>query len=153
MSAQESGRERSPGVYVRELRLSLRNNSGAYGFSVLITCALAMLNALTGTPNAMQILVFALGAVASFLIVELIATQGFRQSLGGDEQTKVVALGSSFSAVSISAGIGAAALCGLVLPVTLGWFGGSLSASMTYLLLNGLEMKIARRIEEARDLA
>ncbi|WP_245901157.1 hypothetical protein [Prauserella shujinwangii] len=138
---------------MREIRLSLRNNSGAYGFSVLITCALAMLNSQLGMPATAHIFLFVVGAVVSFLAVEALATRGFRRSLGGDEQTKVVALGSSFSVVSISLGVGATALCGLFLPVAPAWFAGSFAASTTYLLLNGLEMTVARHIEEARDVA
>lgn len=145
-------RERPKGLYVREVKLSLRNNAGAYGYSVMITCVLAMVSTVHSTPQPGQIFLFVLGAGASFLVVEAVATSGFRRSLKSGESTTVVALGTALSAVSISVGVGAAWIVAVLLPVTLAWFAASLAASMLYLLLSALEMGFARRIEEARDV-
>ncbi|MQA08865.1 MAG: hypothetical protein GEU98_10040 [Pseudonocardiaceae bacterium] len=152
MSARGSPSSRQSGLYARELRLSIRNNSGAYGYSVMVTSALAMLTALHAAPEAGQLFLFASGAVASFAIVEIIATRAFTRALDGEEASKVVALGSSLSLVSILLAVGTVAGCGLVLPETLGWFAGSFLGSVVYLLMTAAEMAVARRIEEARDL-
>lgn len=143
----------TPGLYAREIRMSLRNNSGAFGYSVMITCSLAMLSAQHSPPKAVQILLFALGAVLSFLVVEAFATNAFRRSLGDEEQSKVVALGSSIGVLSVGLALGATAAVGAWLPVTVAWFAGPFAASTAYLLLNAVEMTIARLVEEARDLA
>lgn len=153
MAGRKSGSENPIGLYTRQLRMSLRNNSGAYGFSVMITCSLAMLSALHASPSPLQLFLFVFGAVASFFVIELLATRLFRRSLGGGEESKVVALGSSLGVFSISLAVGASALCGSFLPATLSWFVGSLAASVTYLVVNGVEMGVARKVEEARDLA
>lgn len=142
-----------PGLYVKEVRTSLRNNSGAFGYSVMITCSLAMLSAQHSSPNPLQIMLFALGAVLSFLVVEAVATNVFRRSLGDEEQTRVVALGSSIGVLSVGVALGATAATGAWLPATAAWLGGSFAASTTYLLLNAVEMTIARRVEETRHLA
>lgn len=141
------------GLYTREIRMSLRNNSGAFGYSVMITCTLAMLTAQLASPGPLQILLFALGAVVSFLVVEAVATNLFRQSHGGDEHGAVVALGSSISVFSVGAALGVAAAAGALLHASVGWLVGSFAASLTYLAVNALEMVFARRVEEARDLA
>ncbi|PSK91871.1 hypothetical protein CLV30_1334 [Haloactinopolyspora alba] len=143
---------RELGLYVRELRLSLRNNSGAYGFSVMITSVMAMLSALRSPPGPGQIVLFFLGAVASFAIIEAIATRGFTRSLGNQEATKVIALGSSLNLVSIAVAVAVAATTGVVLPATLGWLVGPFAASVAYLLVTAAEMTVARRIEEVREV-
>ncbi len=143
---------RELGLYVRELRLSLRNNTGAYGFSVMITSVMAMLSAIHDPPRPGQIIAFFVGAVATFAIVEAVATRGFRRSLSDREATKVVALGSSLSLVSIAAAVGVAAAVGYLLPASITWFVGPFLASMTYLVLTAAEMTAARRIQEARNV-
>ncbi|EIE97843.1 hypothetical protein [Saccharomonospora glauca] len=143
----------APGLYTKEIRTSLRNNSGAFGYSVMITCALAMLSAQHSSPNPLQIMLFALGAVLSFLVVEAVATNVFRRSLGGEEQTKVIALGSSIAVLSVGLALGATAAVGAWLPATVAWLVGSFVASTVYLLLNAVEMVLARRVEETRRLA
>lgn len=139
-------------LYVQELRLSLRNNSGAYGFSVMITSVLAVLTSLHRTPGVPHIFLFLLGAVGSFAAIQLVATRGFRRSLAEQEKSTVVALGGSLGIVSISVAVGAAALVGLILPEMVAWPVGSFVGSTLYLLLTALEMSTARRIEEARNL-
>lgn len=139
-------------LYVQELRLSLRNNSGAYGYSVMITSVLAVLTALQRAPGVGQVFLFLFGAVVSFATIQFAATRGFRRSLAEQESTTVVALGGSLGIVSISVAVGAAALAGLVLPELISWPAGSFVGSTLYLLLTALEMSTARRIEEARDL-
>ncbi|HEX6196158.1 MAG TPA: hypothetical protein VFZ37_09615 [Jiangellaceae bacterium] len=143
---------RELGLYVRELRLSLRNNTGAYGFSVMITSVMAMLSAIHDPPQPGQIIAFFIGAVATFAIIEAVATRGFRRSLADREATKVVALGSSLSLVSIAAAVGVATAVGYLLPVSAAWLVGPFLASMTYLVLTAAEMTAARRIQEARNV-
>ena len=57
------------GLYVRELRLSLRNNAGAFGYSVMITSTMAMLTSFEGSPRPIHIVLFLLAAVASFALI------------------------------------------------------------------------------------
>ncbi|MUL42905.1 hypothetical protein FZ103_17305 [Streptomonospora sp. PA3] len=139
-------------MLLRELRLALRNNSGAYGYSVMITGALAVLTAINGSPGAGQVFLFMLGAALSFAAVEALATRMYRRSLREDEATKVIALGSSLNFGSILSAVGAAALVALVIPPTAGWVVGGFAASLVYLLVAAVEMSLARRIEEHRDL-
>ena len=139
------------GLYVRELRLSLRNNSGAFGYSVMITSTMAMLTSIEGSPRPAHIILFLLAAVASFALIEVIAPRAFTRSLEG-ETTTVIALGSSLNLLSIAAAVGLAALLGVLLPTALSWLFASFTASVTYLLGTAVEMAIARRIEEKRHV-
>ena len=137
-------------LYLSELRLALRNNAGAYGYSVMITGALAVLTATYKSPTAGQVFLFLLGAVLSFAVIELLATRGFTRPIDDSEATKVIALGSSLSLVSVAAAVGAALLGAMVLPKTPAWLVGGFLASLIYLLVSALEMSLARRIQEVR---
>lgn len=141
----------SSSLYLRELRLALRNNSGAYGYSVMITGALAVLSATYRSPQIGQVFLFLLGAVASFAAIEALATRVFTRPINDEEPTKVIALGSSLNFFSIAAGAGTAALAGSVLPSTAGWPVAGFLASLMYLLGAAVEMSAARRIEEFRN--
>jgi|SRR5690625_4619777 len=151
MSGRRTIPPRELGLYVRELRLSLRNNAGAYGYSVMITSVMAMLTALLPSPRPGQIMLFIVGAVGSFAAIEAIATRGFTRSFDDQEATRVVALGSSLNLVSIAVSVAAAAMIGLVLPATVAWLVAPSVASLTYLLLTAVEMTVARRVEEFRN--
>jgi hypothetical protein len=153
MTAHESPARRLAGIYTSELRLTLRNNSGAFSYSVMITCTLAMVSAVQAPPEPGQILLFLVGAVVSFAVIETLATRGFTRGLTDEEAPDVVALGASISLVSIALAVAAAWLVAAVLPETLSWPAAALVASTTYLLLSGAEMVLARRIEEARGAA
>ncbi|WP_139794829.1 hypothetical protein [Saccharomonospora piscinae] len=62
-----------------------------------------MLSAQHATPDPVQILLFELGAVVSFLVVETSATNLYRRSLGGDPESGVRPTGpSSISTVTVS---------------------------------------------------
>jgi hypothetical protein len=143
---------RTVGLLARELRLSLRNNAGAFGYSVMITSSLAALSALHAPPGIGELFLFLIGAVVSFAIIELVATHAFRRALDDAEATTVIALGSSLGVLSIAAAVGVAALCGLLVPEPFAWLAGSFLASIVYILVTAVEMTVARRIEEARDL-
>src|SRR5690625_4233039 len=91
MPRRAGDRSSEVGLYIRELRLSLRNNSGAFGYSVMITCTMAMLTSIAGSPRPAHIVLFVLAAVASFALIEVVATRAFTRSLE-DEHTTVIAL-------------------------------------------------------------
>ncbi|QBI55213.1 hypothetical protein [Streptomonospora litoralis] len=146
-----SGPRDSHALYLRELRLALRNNSGAYGYSVMITGALAILSAVYRSPDIGQVFLFLLGAVLSFAAVELLATRGFTRPIDDSEATKVIALGSSLNFASIGLAVGAAAIAGVLLPATLAWPVGGFLGSLVYLLGAAVEMSVARRIQEFRN--
>lgn len=151
MPRRATGAAPELGLYVRELRLSLRNNSGAFGYSVMITSTMAMLTSIEGSPRPGHVILFLLAAVASFALIEVIATRAFTRSLE-DETTTVIALGASLNLLSIAAAVGLAAALGALLPVPLSWLIAPFTASVTYLLGTAVEMAVARRIEERRDI-
>src|SRR5690625_2879252 len=139
MPRRAGDRSSEVGLYIRELRLSLRNNSGAFGYSVMITCTMAMLTSIAGSPRPAHIVLFVLAVVASFALIEVVATRAFTRSLE-DEHTTVIALGSSLNLISIALAVGLAAGLAALLPTLLTWLIAPFSASTTYLLFTAVEM-------------
>src|SRR5690625_298701 len=138
--------------YVQELRLSLRNNVGAYGYSVMITCCLSMLSARLHTPQPGELFWFIIGAVASFGLIEAIATRGFQRPLASGEPTQVVALGSALNLFAIVIAMFATLAAAAWVAEPLAWAVGSFGASVVYLIGTSIEMSIARKIEDKRGL-
>src|SRR5690625_7924860 len=101
MPRRAGDRSSEVGLYFCVLRLSLRTNSVAFGYSVMITCTMAMLTSIAGSPRPAHIVLFVLAAVASFALIEVVATRAFTRSLE-DEYTTVIALGSSLNLISIA---------------------------------------------------
>jgi hypothetical protein len=135
-----------PRLFVEGLRTSVTGNAYAYGFSIMITLSLAVLIAERRTPTVGQVFLFLLGAVSGFVVVEAVASRGFRSRDTG-EPPQVVVAGSALAFVSVSAAVGAAALLGEVLDSGVVWPVGAFCASAVYTLLVGVEMMVAARAE------
>jgi hypothetical protein len=130
--------------YVRGLGMSARNNSLAYGYSVLITASFGVLESLRGTPSIGDVFVLVGGACVPFAVVNAFVTRGFRRRVE-HEPPVVVSLGSSFGVFSVSASVGLAALLAWALRGLAAWAVAAALATLGYLLLSALEIALARR--------
>jgi hypothetical protein len=133
------------GHYWRGLGLSTRNNSLAYGFSVAVTGSFGVLAKLAGGPQVADVFLFAVGACLPFVLLNPVVTRGFRRRVER-EPPMVVAVGTTFSIVSATAGLGAAALIGWAFDGWLGWLLGSFGATTAYLLTAALEVALGRGV-------
>jgi peptidoglycan biosynthesis protein MviN/MurJ (putative lipid II flippase) len=86
---------------------------------------------------------FVVGAGLSFAGVTALVTRGFRARVE-TEPPMVMALGTSLSLISISAGVGTVALLGIFLHGAVAWLLGAILATWTYLGVAALEVAIAR---------
>jgi hypothetical protein len=132
------------------MRTAIRNNMSAYGFSVMITSSYGVLNTSIGSPSVGNIFMFAAGAVISVMLIDAIVSGGFRNKMRGDP-SDVVALGAALEIFSAGAGIGAAAIAGALLGSWVGWTAGGSAAAATFVLISGIEMAMARAVQEERD--
>jgi hypothetical protein len=131
--------------YWRGLGLSARNNSLAYGFSVAITGGYGLLSVLAPPTTVPRIFLFGVGACVPFLLLNPLVTRGFQKRVER-EPPLVVAVGTSFSILSASAALGAAALLGWLLDGWAAWLFGALGATVVYLLAGALEIAVARSV-------
>ncbi len=139
--------------YARGVQSSVRNNASAFGFSIMITATLGVLQTIISTPSVSDLFLFLLGAVIGTVVVEAAATGGFRDRVRS-EPPDVVVIGSAFSLLSVSASVGIAALAGDLLGSGVGWPAGGFLATTAFMLFVGFEMALAQcatRAGEARD--
>jgi len=134
----------------RGVRTSVRNNVSAYGYSVMITAAFAVLSASLGSPPVGDVFLYAGGAVTGVTVVEGVVSRGFRLRMRG-EPSDVIALGSSFSFASVGLSVGAAALAASIVPTWAGWLLGSFAASAFYVVASGAEMALAHEAQKRRE--
>lgn len=135
------------GDYRRALQTAVRNNTSAFGFSVVITGTLAAVSSFSGAPDGLDILLFGAGAVASFSLVDAIASGGFRRSLTS-EPPEVIAHAASVSFASVGLGLGTGIGLADLIGGDLVWVVAAFAASVVFLLCAALEMAVARRVED-----
>lgn len=144
-----NGQPNTAHSYLRGLHASVRNNASAYGFSVTITTTMALTTSALGMPAALEIATFAGGAVAAFGVVELVVSRGYTYGLE-DEPGDVKELGSSFSIFSVGVAIACAYAVGWLLKSFFAWPLASFVATLVYLLLFGVELSLAHRLQRRR---
>jgi MFS family permease len=131
--------------YVRGLGMSAHNNALAYGYSVTTTTSLAMLVHTDGPLSILRLLMFVVGCGLAFAGVNALVTRGYRERVE-EEPPVVISLATSFSVISISAGVAVAGLLGWGIGSWPAWLLGSLLSTWAYLLAGALEMAFSRRV-------
>lgn len=129
------------------MRTSLRGNAAAYAYSVFITACFAILDVTVGGLGIARVFLFLTGATGAFALTEVAASRGFRDRFR-PEPSDVVMLGSAMSTFSVAAGAGVAWGVGLLLGGGWAWFLAPFSGTVTYVLVAGLEMALARQREQ-----
>ncbi|MFG2681142.1 hypothetical protein [Streptomyces sp. NPDC048392] len=136
----------SVGRLAHGVRASLRNNGQAYGYSVAITVAAALLNTEARVPGAAHLVYFALGAAVAFSLLQALASAGFRKPLEPEPST-VTAMGVSLSLVSVGTSVVLAWGCAHFVGGVVAWPVTSFTVSVVYLFVAGLELALAERAQ------
>jgi len=129
---------------------SIRNNSTAYGFSVLVTADFAVMSHLGGPPDLAGIYAFLAGAALAFAVLSAAASKLFRENLSS-EPSKVIALSSAFGFVSIGLGVSVSVFVGWLSTGWYAWLASGFASTATYILLVGVEVVLAEHIERGRE--
>jgi hypothetical protein len=131
--------------YRRGLGMSARSNALAFGYSITSTASFGVLARTARPASVGHIFVFVVGAGIAFASVNALVTRGFRKRVD-TEPPVVMALATSLSAISISAGVGIAVLLGEVIGGWPAWLLGPLLATWAYLGVAALEVAAARTL-------
>lgn len=134
--------------YRRALQTAIRNNSAAFGFSIVVTGSFGMLTTIEGSPDAASTLLFAVGAIAAFTALDLLATTGFKRDLAS-EPPEVITHAASLSFLSVGAGLGAAIGLAELIDGLPAWAFAGFLGSATYNLGLGIELMLAERAQES----
>lgn len=94
-------------------------------------------------------ILYALGAVTAFVLLEAVASRGFRESLP-EHDSNVVTLGTALNVMSVIAAVAAGMLLSAILATDLAWLLGPLAAATVYLLAESTELAVAERFQHRR---
>ncbi len=129
-------------LFERGVDTATRNNVTAYGYSVTITAAFALLQTSRSDTGALEIFAFAGGAVVAFVVVGAVASGGFREELE-DQPSSVKALGGAFALLSVGLGLAAAFVVGILVGGLAAWPVSAFSTTVAYIIAVGLELAVA----------
>ncbi len=129
-------------LFERGVDTATRNNVTAYGYSVTITAAFALLQTSRSDTGALEIFAFAGGAVVAFAIVGAVASGGFREELE-DQPSSVKALGGAFALLSVGLGLATAFVVGILVGGLVAWPVSAFSTTVAYIIAVGLELAVA----------
>lgn len=133
----------------RAIGTSVRGNSTAFGFSIMITVSFGMVSHLEGAPNVVQLLLFGIGAAVALATLEGAITEGFRAAIEQTSQ-EVMILGTAMNFLSVAAGVAAALGIAELLSGTETWPLASFGAAIVYITSESLELLLAEEIQAAR---
>lgn len=142
--------ERAVELFGRAVRTALRNNATAYGFSISITAAYGLANAVAGPAKPLETISFAAGAAIAFVVIGAVFLTQFRGSL--PEGGQVATISGGVDLLSIIGAV-ATALGLSQIPGYLTWPVTAFGAVSVYLLVGGLDVLIARGMAQRTSFA
>lgn len=158
MAARRSAvREQSPGAsgeheggaVVTALGTSIRGNSTAFGFSIMITISFGALQRLTGNPSVGELLAFGVAAAIAVALLEGAVSRGFVRRVGS-APPEVSMLGTALNFASVAAGVGAAIGVGELWTGFGAWPVAGFCAAVAYVVAESAEMLLAERLQRRR---
>ena len=132
-------------LFERGVDTATRNNVTAYGYSVSITAAFALLQTSRSDTGVLEIFVFAAGAVVAFALIAAVASGFFREELE-DQPSNVKSLAGALSFFSVGLALGIAYAVGILIQGTAAWPVSAFSTTIVYVAAVGLELAVAHRI-------
>ncbi len=132
-------------LFERGVDTATRNNVTAYGYSVSITCAFALLQTSRSDTGALEIVVFAIGAVVAFALIAGVASGFFQEELE-DQPSNVKSLAGALSFFSVGLALGAAYAVGTLIQGTVAWPVSAFLTTVVYVGSVGIELAVAHQI-------
>ena len=132
-------------LFERGVDTATRNNVTAYGYSVSITAAFALLQTSRTDTGVLEIFVFAVGAVIAFALIAGAASGLFQEELE-DQPINVKALAGAWSFFSVGLALGVAYVVGILIQGTAAWPVSAFLTTIVYVAAVGVELAVAHRI-------
>ena len=132
-------------LFERGIDTATRNNVTAYGYSVSITAAFALLQTSRSDTGALEIFAFAAGAVVAFAVIAALASGFFQETLE-DQPSNVKALAGALSFFSVGLALGAAYVVGILMQGLAGWPVSAFLTTVVYVASVGVELAAAHRM-------
>jgi hypothetical protein len=137
------------GLVGRGLNTSIRGNSPAFGFSIMITASFGVASAIAGQPTVVEALLYGLGAAAAIAVLEAAVSHGFRASASA-APSEVRLLATSMNVASVAVAVATAIGVAELLEGGAGWLAIGAGAALVYIGAEATEVMLAERIQAAR---
>lgn len=134
-----------PSAFRRRLRAGIAASAAPYGYTITIWSSGAVSMDLLGQPGAPEALLYVLGAVTAFLVVEVAAYGEFRIHLAPEVHPRMAAWGSAHFLASGGAVLGVWGADSLLEGQRAGWPVAGFVATSLYLILNAVQTTLASR--------
>ena len=148
MAEQERPQKRGSGffrLFEQGVDTATRNNVTAYGYSVSITAAFALLQTSRSDTGILEIFVFAAGAVVAFALIAAVASGFFREELE-DQPSNVKSLAGALSIFFGWPCAWGCIRCRDTDTRLAAWPASTFLTTIVYIAAVGLELGVAHRI-------
>lgn len=143
-----TGKEPLTRRYLTGLESAVSGNAQAFGYSILITVTYGVVSAAYGNPSRLELLGFALAAVASLSLLNLVIAVLNRQFPAKPTSTRIVLIATATDFLAVGLGVGAAVGVTSELGGWPVWPVAPAVAGLLYVLIQGLEFALGRASSE-----
>lgn len=145
-------------LYLHGLGVSVHDNAQAFGFSILITVTYGIVSGVSGKPSSLELTGFALSAVGALSLLNVLVAFLKKDEPDEVERSYVLLVATATDFLSVGAGLGAAFATANISHGTLhgafhNWLPWVLTpflAGLSYALVQGLQIAVARRGADVR---
>ncbi len=140
-------RGRWPRLLLHGLNASVKGNAKAFGYSITITATFGAVSAVERSPTLVDVVAFALAAVAAFSVLDLLDAYVVRSADRTSETVQGQLLGTATDLLAVGAAIGVAIGVGRLVHGHPAWWAAPFVATVVYVLVQSVELAVGREAE------
>ncbi len=132
------------GFLLRGLSSSVTGNAQSFGFSITITVTFGIVDAAEGQPSRLDLLGFALAAVAAFSVLNVLVFLLIDHDRDADALQRALLIGTATDFLAVAAAVGAAIGTTVLVHGGAAWLLAPFLAGVVYVLVQSLELAVGR---------
>lgn len=133
-----------PGFLLRGLSSSVTGNAQAFGFSITITVTFGIVDAAEGHPTRLDLLGFALAAVAAISVLNVLVFLLIDHDRHADALQRALLIGTATDFLAVAAAVGVAIGATGLVHGWAAWLLAPFLAGLVYVLVQSLELAVGR---------
>lgn len=126
------------------LNASASGNAQSFGFSITVTVTFGLVNAAEGSPSPIDLVGFAMAAVAAFSLLNVLVVALMREHPQSDPGKRVLFIGTATDFLAVGAAVGMAFI---VTDLANGWLSWTLTpfiSGLVYVVVQSIEFAVGR---------
>lgn len=138
-------------LVMQGLNASVTGNAQAFGFSVTVTVTFGVVSTVQSSPALLELVGFAVSAVAAFAVVNAVITGIGTVRQAGQASTRALVIGTATDFLSVGAGVGAAIGLRVGIHGWALWLVAPFVAGLCYVLVQSVELAVGQREVEQEN--